>query len=115
MLSHPHCPDTNLTLVDFLPTEDNDGYLEGYSIDGDYLVSFEEYRGFYIRGIHTRTCPWDKDFFVYSDLNDFGKRDLTTIMKRVIRQITPEEKKKQIEIATKNKDKKSIIVKKVKE
>ena len=62
------------------------------------------------------TKPHEKTYKVkYSDLNDFGKRDLTTIMKRVIRQITPEEKKRQIEIATKNKDKKSIIVKKVKE
>ena len=72
MLSHPHCPDTNLTLVDFVPTDDEDWYIDGVlpSDPGDYLNTFEEYRGFYCQGIHTRTVPWDKDFFIYSDLDD---------------------------------------------
>ena len=61
-----------MTVIDFTTTPDEDWHIDGVlpCDPGDYLNSFEEYRGFYCRDVHTRTCPWDKDFFIYSDLDD---------------------------------------------
>jgi hypothetical protein len=70
-LADPHCPDSITTTVQIEATQDFDDYLHGVLPCelGDYLNTFEEYRGFYCRGVHTRTSPWAKDFFVYSDLD----------------------------------------------
>ena len=35
---------------------------------GDALTAFEEYRGFFVQGQHTRTDPWAKHLFVQSSL-----------------------------------------------
>jgi hypothetical protein len=72
MLADTLCPDTSILQIN--PETDEDAYINGVlpSDAGDYLNIFEEYRGFNCRGIHTRTNPWRKDFFVYSDLDTFN-------------------------------------------
>lgn len=71
MLLDTHCPDTITTIQQIQPTQNLDSYLPGFLPLqlGDQLTTFEEYRGFYCRGVHTRTSPWQRDFFIYSDLD----------------------------------------------
>jgi len=72
-LLDPHCPDTIRSILQITPIPDIDDYIHGVLPCelGDYLNVFEEYRGFYCRGVHTRTSPWEKDFFVCSNLDTF--------------------------------------------
>jgi len=73
MLQDSNCPDTMTHVLQITRWKDGDWWLIGaqepIELNGDFLVSFEEYRGFYCRGIHRRTVPWNKDFFVFSDLD----------------------------------------------
>ncbi len=77
MLADGHCPDTVTSILQITRTQEMDDYIHPVLPTelGDYLNVFEEYRGFYCRGVHTRTSPWQKDFFIYSNL---GKRNLNT-------------------------------------
>jgi len=72
MLADPHCPDTMTSILQISPIPDVDDYIHGVLPCelGDYLTVFEEYRGFYCKGVHTRTSPWEKDFFVYTNFDD---------------------------------------------
>jgi len=45
------------------------GQPKQLGISGDGLVAFEEYRGFFVDGLHTRTNPHRKDLFVDIDRN----------------------------------------------
>ncbi|MCX6639135.1 MAG: hypothetical protein NTW14_01465 [bacterium] len=74
MLADTLCPDTITIISQIEATQDLDDYIHGVLASdlGDYLNTFEEYRGFYCRGKHTRTSPWKKDFFVYSDIDSFN-------------------------------------------
>ncbi|MCX6640745.1 MAG: hypothetical protein NTW14_09735, partial [bacterium] len=74
MLADTLCPDTITIISQIEPTQDLDDYIHGVlACDlGDWLNTFEEYRGFYCQGVHTRTSPWKKDFFVYSNLGSLA-------------------------------------------
>jgi hypothetical protein len=51
-------------------TDDNDNVPVGANL-GDGLTRYEEYRGFMINGVHTRTNPNEKDLFI-RDENTIG-------------------------------------------
>jgi hypothetical protein len=71
MLTDSLCPDTITIINQIEPTQNGDYWPTGFLPlqMGDELFTFEEYRGFYCRGVHKRTVPWTKDFFIYSDLD----------------------------------------------
>ncbi|MCX6640472.1 MAG: hypothetical protein NTW14_08340 [bacterium] len=71
MLADTLCPDTITIISQVTPTQNIDQWPLGYlQLQlGDEVNTFEEYRGFYCRGVHKRTVPWTKDFFIYSDLD----------------------------------------------
>lgn len=49
--------------------------LSDGAVVGDGLVTFDEYRGFLVRGEHRRTNPYRKDLFLVSDFQDEGLGD----------------------------------------
>jgi hypothetical protein len=76
VLQDPLCPDTIISPVQIAVVQDDDGCITSpfpiWSYYGDYLNVFEEYRGFYCKGIHTRTSPWRKDVFIYVQMDTFA-------------------------------------------
>lgn len=60
------------TSRNYSPSADNESGPSGNSSSGDGFTVFEEYRGFEIKGTHTRTTPFDKDLFIYSIFSSEG-------------------------------------------
>ena len=58
-------------------TDDLDDDPPGNGINGDFLSLYEEYRGFYVQGVHHRTNPWQKDVFI-CDVDALGPGDFTS-------------------------------------
>ena len=61
------------------PDDDVDDVPSANGFNGDGLSRFEEYRGFVVKGIHTRTDPSKKDLFIYSDYSVEGVGDAQTL------------------------------------
>lgn len=60
------------TSRNYSPSADNESGPSGNSSSGDGFTVFEEYRGFEIKGTHTRTSPFNKDLFIYSVFSSEG-------------------------------------------
>ena len=61
------------TSQNYRPSADNERGPNGNSSSGDGFTVFEEYRGFEIKGTHTRTNPlYNKDLFIYSIFSSEG-------------------------------------------
>ena len=53
-----------------LAGDDLDAGPGGNPSQGDGLAAFEEYRGFFVLGVHTRTDPFRQDLFLQSNLGE---------------------------------------------
>lgn len=57
---------------EYISSADNEKGPNGNGSSGDGFTVFEEYRGFEIKGTHTRTSPFNKDLFIYSVFSSEG-------------------------------------------
>lgn len=56
--------------------DDKDNSPAGEGTDGDHLSRYEEYRGFMVKGVHTRTDVTAKDVFVRNNVGNVGGASL---------------------------------------